>query len=104
MRIVLVHEAELEFWASVDYYENQEPGLGVRFEHEVDQFLGKILADPMRPRLRRKCYRQSQSLDFSSLHRIRNPGGRLFGLSPSVMLTEGRNTGWKESLNVLEFW
>jgi hypothetical protein len=42
----------------VDYYEQQEPGLGVRFKLEVDQFFEKIVADPMRPRLRRKCYRR----------------------------------------------
>ena len=53
MRAVLLHEAETEFWASVGYYEQQEPGLGVRFKLEVDQFIEKIVADPMRPRLRR---------------------------------------------------
>ena len=58
MRAVLLHEAETEFWASVDYYEEQEPGLGVRFKLEVDQFIAKIEADPMQPRLRRKCYRR----------------------------------------------
>jgi hypothetical protein len=58
MTVILIHEAETEFWASVDYYESQEPGLGVRFQHEVDQFLQRIAADPMRPRLRRKCYRR----------------------------------------------
>jgi hypothetical protein len=58
VRAVLLHEAETEFWASVGYYEQQEPGLGVRFKLEVDQFIGKIVADPMRPRLRRKCYRR----------------------------------------------
>ncbi len=58
MRAVLLHEAEMEFWASVDYYERQEPGLGVRFKLEVDQFIAKIVMDPSRPRLRRNCYRR----------------------------------------------
>ena len=58
MRIDLVREAETEFWAAVDYYESQEAGLGVRFKHEVDQFLAKTATDPIRPRLRRKCYRR----------------------------------------------
>ena len=58
MRAVLLHEAEMEFWASVDYYEQQEPGLGVRFKLEVDQFIEKIVADPMQPRLCRECYRR----------------------------------------------
>ena len=39
MRAVVLREAEIEFWASVDYYEEQEPGLGVRFNLEVDQFI-----------------------------------------------------------------
>lgn len=55
MRAVLLHEAEMEFWASVEYYEKQEPGLGVRFRLEVDQFIAKIEAHPARPRLRREC-------------------------------------------------
>lgn len=58
MRALLLQEAETEFWASVDYYEQQEPGLGLRFKLEVDQFIEKIVADPMRPRLRRQCYRR----------------------------------------------
>jgi hypothetical protein len=58
MRAVLIHEAEMEFWASVDYYERQEPGLGIRFKLEVDQFLAKIQSDPMQPRLRCECYRR----------------------------------------------
>jgi hypothetical protein len=58
MRADILHEAEMEFWGSVDYYEQQEPGMGVRFKLEVDQFIAKIVTDPMRPRLRRKCYRR----------------------------------------------
>lgn len=58
MRAVLLREAETEFWRAVDYYEEQEPGLGARFKLEVDQFIAKIEADPTQPRLRRKCYRR----------------------------------------------
>lgn len=58
MRVVLVHEAEVEFWESVGYYESQELGLGVRFKDEVDRFLEKIEADPLQPRLRPKGYRR----------------------------------------------
>jgi hypothetical protein len=58
VKAVLLHEAETEFWASEGHYEQQEPGLGVRFKLEVDQFIEKIVADPVRPRLRRKCYRR----------------------------------------------
>jgi hypothetical protein len=36
MTIVLHHEAEIEFWASVEYYEHKNAGLGIRFKEEVD--------------------------------------------------------------------
>ena len=58
MRIALIQEAELEFLASAHYYESREPGLGVRFEQEVDKVLSKIAADPTRPPLHRNCYRR----------------------------------------------
>jgi hypothetical protein len=58
MKVVLLHEAEIEFWQSVDYYERKFPGLGVRFKEEVDRFLEKIHADPFRPRLRKNLYRR----------------------------------------------
>jgi len=56
MRIVLLHEAEIEFWKAVDHYERREPGLGVRFKDEVDLFLNRIRAAPLQPRLREKKY------------------------------------------------
>ena len=64
MKVIVLHEAEVEFWESVDYYEMQEPGLGVRFEEEVDRFITKITADPLRPRLRQMGYRRVNLLMF----------------------------------------
>lgn len=64
VRAILLHEAETEFWACAAYRGQLEPGLGVRFKLEVDQFIGKIVADPMRPGLRRKCYRRVNLLIF----------------------------------------
>ena len=49
MKVVLLHDAEIEFWESVDYYEVQYSGLGIRFKEEVDRFLEKIQADPFLP-------------------------------------------------------
>src|SRR5437773_496344 len=58
MKVVLLHDAEIEFWGSVDYYERQHSGLGIRFKEEVDLFLEKIQADPLLPRLRKSGYRR----------------------------------------------
>src|SRR5881397_3120744 len=58
MKVVLLHDAEIEFWGSVDYYERQCSGLGLRFKEEVDLFLEKIQADPLLPRLRKNGYRR----------------------------------------------
>jgi len=51
MKVVLLHDAEIEFWESVDHYERQSSGLGIRFKEEVDRFLETIQADPLLPPL-----------------------------------------------------
>jgi len=33
----ILHEAEVELWDAVAYYENKAPGLGVDFEAEVER-------------------------------------------------------------------
>ena len=58
MKVVLLHDAEVEFWQSVDYYERKERGLGISFKEEVDRFLEKIQANPLRSRLRSERYRR----------------------------------------------
>jgi|SRR6267142_728365 len=58
MKVVLLHDAEIEFWESVDYYERQYSGLGIRFKEEVDRFLEQIQGDPLIPRVRKYGYRR----------------------------------------------
>ena len=58
MKIILLHDAEVEFWETVDYYERQSAGLGIRFREEVDRFLEKIQANPLLPLLRKNGYRR----------------------------------------------
>jgi hypothetical protein len=58
MKVVLLRDAEIEFWESVDFYERRCPGLGIRFKEEVDRFLERIHADPMLPPLRKNAYRR----------------------------------------------
>ena len=58
MKAVLLHEAEIEFWESVNHYEARSAGLGISFKEEVDLFLEKIEADPLLARLRAGGYRR----------------------------------------------
>ena len=51
MRVILLKEAEIEFWKSIAYYEEREPALGLLFKNEVDAFVNKIEKDPLLPRL-----------------------------------------------------
>jgi hypothetical protein len=37
MKITFLQEADREFSAAVAYYDGQEPGLGQRFEDEIDR-------------------------------------------------------------------
>ena len=37
MKITFIEKANGEFFAAVDYYDSQEPGLGHRFEAEIDR-------------------------------------------------------------------
>ncbi|HMO05871.1 MAG TPA: type II toxin-antitoxin system RelE/ParE family toxin [Kiritimatiellia bacterium] len=54
-----LHEAEVELWAAVTYYEERSPGLGLDFQTEIEQVLATIAAHPERCPLRtdgtRRC-------------------------------------------------
>jgi plasmid stabilization system protein ParE len=45
-RVIFVPEARAEFEEAVAHYEEREPGLGDRFEAEVDATFRRILANP----------------------------------------------------------
>ncbi|MES0489210.1 MAG: type II toxin-antitoxin system RelE/ParE family toxin [Leptospirales bacterium] len=47
-RLIVHHEAELELWQAVDYYETKSSGLGLDFEQEVSQAFVNILKSPKR--------------------------------------------------------
>lgn len=65
MIVVLLHEAEIEFWETVTYYEKQEAGLGVRFKEELDRQMEKIATNPEIPRLRPGGYRRANFARFT---------------------------------------
>ena len=57
--VTILHEAEVELWASVRYYEARSPGLGLDFETQVEASVG-ALRDfperwPLRPDGTRRC-------------------------------------------------
>jgi len=57
VRIELHPEADAEFAAQVEYYEDAQPGLGQRFYREVIGCLEWIAANPMLARLRQNYRR-----------------------------------------------
>lgn len=46
MKITFLEEADSEFSAAVAYYDGQEPGLGQRFEDEIDRPLLWLVEHP----------------------------------------------------------
>ena len=58
MEILLLPEAAQEFEDAVVYFEEAEPGLGVRFRAELDTHVRWIAQNPTIPRLRDGVYRR----------------------------------------------
>lgn len=58
-QVTLLHEAEVELWQAVAYYEDKAAGLGLDFEAEINQCVQTISAAPERWTLRadgtRRC-------------------------------------------------
>ena len=58
IEILLLPEAAQEFEDAVVYFEEAEPGLGVRFRAELDTHVRWIAQNPTIPRLRDGVYRR----------------------------------------------
>jgi len=58
MRIEILHQAEEELTKAVAYYDEIEPGLGLRLKDEIHKIIRWIGDHPEIPRLRPKGYRQ----------------------------------------------
>jgi hypothetical protein len=58
MRIEILHEAEQELSEAILYYEEIEPGLGLRLKGEVRALVRWIGENPEIPRLRPRGYRR----------------------------------------------
>lgn len=56
---IILHEAEVELWEAVAYYENQSAGLGLDFEVEIERTIQMVRHFPERWPLRedgtRRC-------------------------------------------------
>ena len=59
-KIIFAAKARLEFEAAVAWYDDQQPGLGDRFEAEVHATLQRILQNPARFRLAGKTVRTAR--------------------------------------------
>jgi plasmid stabilization system protein ParE len=46
MRPAILHEAEVELWDAVAYYEDKAPGLGLDFEAEIERSVDTIKRFP----------------------------------------------------------
>jgi hypothetical protein len=58
MKLITLHEAEIEFGESITHYESKEPGLGIRLRDEAEAVVNWIGNNPEVPRLRPKGYRR----------------------------------------------
>ena len=58
MKIVFLDQANREFSDAVQYYDSQEPGLGQRFEVEIERAIHWLSANPEVCALRRGIYRR----------------------------------------------
>ena len=58
MKKVLLQQAFEELNDAVAYYEEQQPGLGLRLKDEVDQHINWILSNSKVPRVRSCGYRR----------------------------------------------
>ena len=56
--VKLLKEAEIELWGSVDFYEEQDPGLGLDFEVEIREALHFIQLKPDLWPIRKREVRQ----------------------------------------------
>ncbi len=58
MNVEVLKEAEDELNAAVAFYEDAEPGLGIRLKDEARAVIQWIAKNPEMPRLREKGYRR----------------------------------------------
>jgi plasmid stabilization system protein ParE len=58
MNIVFLDQANREFSDAVQYYDNHEPGLGQRFEDEIERAIHWLSTNPEACALRRGIYRR----------------------------------------------
>jgi len=60
----ILHEAEVELWEAVEYYESRSPGLGLDFQAEIEASVQAIAASPDRWPLRHDGTRRYLTHNF----------------------------------------
>jgi len=92
MKVHVREEAATELVEAIEYYEDLEPGLGVRLKSEVREHLAIILAAPDRLRQRPRGYRRI-NLRFFRITSTTSSMARSSGLLPSLTPIAALNTG-----------
>jgi plasmid stabilization system protein ParE len=63
-QVVIEEEAEREFAAAVDFYDEREPGLGQRFARDVRDLFKTVSENPERFRRHGRLARKAKVLDW----------------------------------------
>ena len=71
MKIVFLDQANREFSDAVQYYDSQEPGLGQRFEVEIERAIHWLSANPEVCALRRGILSADEPPRLSVLYSLR---------------------------------
>src|SRR5690242_14198495 len=72
--VTIDNDAARELWGASEYYEDQEPGRGIRFLNEVQAKLKEINSDPLLFRVAARGLRRAylNSFPFGLLYRVKN--------------------------------
>jgi len=92
MKIVFLDQANREFSDAVQYYDGQEPGLGQRFEDEIERAIHWLSTNPEACALRRGIYRRMNLRVFRIIFPTLS-ANRLCGWWPLLNRSGVRNTG-----------
>ena len=101
MNVEIVQEAKVELEEAIDYYEELEQGLGIRFKEEARHAIQWIRDNPLMPRVRTKGYRRVnlKVFPFYVAYFIRAGSIWVWRL---LMADGARNTGSKERKKSIE--
>ncbi len=98
MKIIIIEQALDELRAAVEYYEDQQSGLGLKLTEEIDQHVKWISQNADIPRLRPGGYRRVNLKIFPYLYRLYHKKGCGLDSSDCARLPETGVLDSKENL------